>query len=304
MSPAQPPRLTLPVGSASQYAAAGTSPHGAEPARVTILFATDPICSHCWAMEPAWRRFLYHFGELIEVRHVYGGLLPSWNGFRDLGAGIASPADVAPHWDEVVARYRQPIDSSVWLRDPLHSSYPPTLAALAVRSLAPALEDRYLRRLREALFLEGRNIARPSELRGYAVEIGVDGDAFHEAFESIEIQRSFREDRAQLRTLGIAGFPTLVVDAPEAERAWVLRGTQPYHRLERALQAVLGELPPQRPMTPASVLAAYGSGTTREFAEVLEQPEAEVELLLAAAGGVREPIAGSARWHEPRERAW
>ena len=29
---------------------------GVGAARARMLYATDPICSHCWAMEPAWRR--------------------------------------------------------------------------------------------------------------------------------------------------------------------------------------------------------------------------------------------------------
>lgn len=125
-------------------------------ARARILFATDPICSHCWAMEPAWRRFLYHYGEHVEATHLYGGLLPQWEGFADVGAGIRAPEDIPPHWEEVAERYGQPIDPSVWLTDPLHSSYPPSIAVHAVRALAPGREEDYLRRIRQALFLEAR----------------------------------------------------------------------------------------------------------------------------------------------------
>lgn len=90
--------------------------------RARILYATDPICSHCWAMEPAWRRFLYLYGDHVEATSLYGGLLPEWEGFADVGAGIREPADIPPHWDEVFERYGQPINGSVWHSDPLSSA--------------------------------------------------------------------------------------------------------------------------------------------------------------------------------------
>src|SRR5690606_16647761 len=109
----------------TSYEASHVATGAVDTAQARILFATDPICSHCWAMEPAWRRFLYHYGEYVEATHLYGGLLHHWEGFADVRAGIRGPEDIPPHWEEVAARYGQPIDPSVWLADPLPSSYPP-----------------------------------------------------------------------------------------------------------------------------------------------------------------------------------
>lgn len=269
---------------------------GAAPARAEILYATDPICSHCWAMEPGWRKLLYHYGHLITVRHLYGGLLPRWEGFADLGAGIRGPADVAPHWDEVVERYGQPIDPSVWLRDPLSSSFPASIAAHTVRLLAPELEEAYLRRIREALFLEARNIARVDVLTACAAEVGVAEARFAAAFERGSGLVPFEADLAALRDLPVRGFPTLIVAGAEGAQPRVMRGTQPYFRLERALHAVLGELPPERSTALDDVLAAYGSGTTPEFAEVLGLELDETAAALRSAGLREQVVAGSAWW--------
>jgi predicted DsbA family dithiol-disulfide isomerase len=263
---------------------------------VKILYATDPICSHCWAMEPAWRKFLYHYGEHVEAGHVYGGLLPRWEGFADMGAGIGKPADVAPHWDEVVERYGQPIDSSVWYRDPLSSSFPSSVALHAVRRLDPAREEAYLRRVREQLFLEAKNIARADVLIAAATDVGLDAERFRQEFESAASWEAFVKELEELRTLPVRGFPTLIVSGPAVEEARVLRGTQPYFRMERALEAALGELPPRRTVEVAEVLDEYGSGTTREFMEVLELDEAQAEAALRAAGARSVPLAGSALW--------
>src|SRR5215216_5428940 len=84
----------------------------------TLVYVTDPLCSGCWAFEPAWRRLRYHYQDVVTVRIVYGGLLAGWEGFSDPAAGIAAPADVAAHWQQVAARTGQPIDPQVWLTDP------------------------------------------------------------------------------------------------------------------------------------------------------------------------------------------
>lgn len=270
-------------------------PSGIGTTYARILFVTDPICSHCWAMEPSWRRFLHHYGAHVEVTHLYGGLLPGWEGFTD-SAGIRKPADLPPHWEEVASRYGQPIDPSVWLTDPLASSYPASEAMHAVRAIAPEREEDYLRRIRQALFLETRNIARPEILRALAEEIGLDGEPFTVALADPAITVAFAADRERMRALGLRGFPTLVVDGPATERPWIMRGSQPFFRLERALAAVLGEMPSRRDVHIEEVLREYGSGTTREFSEVLElDGEATVAALLQA-GARSHPLAGSHLW--------
>lgn len=264
-------------------------------AQAKILFATDPICSHCWAMEPTWRRFQYLYGEHFETTHLYGGLLLSWEGFRD-SAGISRPSDIPPHWREVAERYGQPIDPSVWHTDPLASSTPASVAALAVRSFAPEREEDYLRRVRQALFLEARNIARPDVLSACAVDIGLDRARFELAFGSTESTAAFEADLASKAHAGIRGFPTLVVEGPAVEQPRLLRGSQPFHRLEAALEAVLGGLPPARPVAVQAVLDEYGSGTTREFSEVLQLSAEETEAALREAGARSAELAGSHLW--------
>lgn len=260
-----------------------------------ILYATDPICSHCWAMEPAWRKLLHHYGHHLIVRHLYGGLLPGWGGFRDAGAGIARPADVAPHWAEVARHYGQPIDPSVWLSDPLSSSDPPSIAAHAVRLLAPEREVAFLRRIREALFLEARNIARPELLTELAAGLGIDAAPFAMLVQSGVAERAFRHDLEEVRRLGVRGFPTLIIRGRDG-RTTAMHGTQQYAALERALLQQTGLPRAERKPTPAEALAAYGAGTTKEFAELLGLDLDATIRALEASGARRTPVAGDAVW--------
>jgi putative protein-disulfide isomerase len=263
--------------------------------KATILYVTDPICSHCWAMEPAWRKLLFHYGAHVSYRHIYGGLLPNWNGFADAANGIREPRDIAPHWAEVAEHYGQPIDPSVWLNDPLDSSYPASIAVHAVRTLAPDLEEHYLRRIRQALFLEARNIARADVLTACAADVGLSSTVFGEMLNEGTGKAGFQRDMAEARQRQIYGFPTIIM-INEAGEGLLLRGGQPYARLEAALLQVAGLEQATRTPAVAEVLSAYGSGTTKEFAEVLEKDLTTTRALLQAEGAKARALAGDLLW--------
>jgi len=42
---------------------------------LTLYYVTDPICSHCWALEPVLNRFIEQYGHYFHFRTVMGGLL-------------------------------------------------------------------------------------------------------------------------------------------------------------------------------------------------------------------------------------
>lgn len=262
---------------------------------VEIIYVTDPICSHCWAMEPAWRRFLFHFEGFIQWRHIYGGLLPSWQGFSDAGNGIGQPADVAPHWAEVAAHYGQPINPNVWLQDPPHSSFPASIAAHAVRIMAPEQEDSYLRRLRQAVFLEARNVARDDVLIDCAVDIGLDKARFSELWHTGIGKYGFERDLAEVKQLPVAGFPTLLFITNDGV-AQILRGTQSFAHLQSALTKLLPELPPLENPNVTDALEKYQSGTTKEFAELLQLSFTETATVLLNAGAHQRQSSKETIW--------
>lgn len=261
---------------------------------VRVVYVTDPICSACWVSEPAWRSVTARYGDVLEVEHVFGGLLPGWDGFVDAGAGIRQPSDVAHHWDEFAGLTGQPINSAVWLTDPLDSSFPPSIAAIAVRLVAPALEETFLRRIREMLFLGARNIARPEVLAEAAEQIGVDMDAYRVVLADGTAQEQFLDDRARSRALGVRGFPTLFVEGSAGRL--VLHGIFDADRLERAVLAVTGMDRRPHLVDVSEAVDRLGAGTTAEYAAVLGWDAASTERALAAAGMVRGDVGGGAAW--------
>ena len=246
---------------------------------IKVLFFTDPICSHCWALEPAWRKFSTMYGGQLETLYLHGGLLPGWKGFSDAGNGISKPADVAVHWAEVARHTGQPIDPSVWLNDPLDSSFPSCLACLAVRLLNPEAETRYLRSIREAVFLRAQNIARESVLADCAEACGLNRQVFLEALRSKAVQQLFASERHRMSSFGVRGFPSLLLIGPRD--TVMIRGARPFADLENALVRAGGERMPMPSDDPLFWLQQYRQATTRELVEASGwRPELLLEYLL------------------------
>jgi len=265
----------------------------------TLVYVTDPLCSGCWAFEPAWRRLRYHYQDVVTVRIVYGGLLAGWEGFSDPAAGIAAPADVAAHWQQVAARSGQPIDPQVWLTDPPSSSYPASKAAHIVRMLDPAAEERFLRRVREAVFLQARNIARRDVLVSCAADAGIDTQAFSVLFDADAGAHGLASDLRDRQLLGVRQFPTVLISTATGQRPRTLMPGSP--RSARAESALLRALaiPAAKPATAPTVdaaLHAYRSGTTPEFAALLHVTPQHAESQLAAAGATRRRLDTGHHW--------
>lgn len=262
--------------------------------RVSVTFVTDPICSACWAMEPAWRAIEFHYGDLLDVRHVYGGLLPSWEGFADAANGIRGYADVAGHWEEIAALSGQALNVGVWHDDPIASSFPPSLVAAAVRDIDPAVEGRFLRRLREELFIHGRNIARPEVWSRAVRATGLDVGAVQARLSDGRAQELFRGDLDAARSLRATAFPTLILESPDARTT--LRGVQSFARLESVVTEIAGTRPGRKRATMEEAIEFLGVGTSMEYATVLGRPVLSVDRELSDLGLQARSLPGGTAW--------
>lgn len=179
--------------------------------KVKLYYVTDPICSHCWALEPVLRRFQEQYGHYFQFHTVMGGLLESWNGFADVSNGIQSPADVAGHWREVGEHSRMPIDGSLWLDNPVQSSYIPSRVYKIIQQQNVQLADTFLRRAREAVFAFNRNIGTDEVLADIVSQMGLNGADIVDQAAMPAAQSLLEEDFELSRSLGVRGFPTIIM---------------------------------------------------------------------------------------------
>ncbi|MDQ6478200.1 ClpXP adapter SpxH family protein [Dyadobacter sp. LHD-138] len=244
--------------------------------KVKIIYFTDPICSSCWGIEPQLRQLELEYGHAIEFDIRMGGLLPDWS---YNSGGISKPSDVAHHWDEVSQHYDMPIDGDIWLEDPLDSSYPPSIAVKAAQFQDPKKAVVFLRKMREFLFLEKKNITRWEHLAAAAVYAGLDEQKLKLDYTG-RARESFQKDLQLAAQLGVRGFPTMIFVGSN-QRQTIIRGSQPYRVYEDAVMALgVGTVKKEYDRSVDGLFAEYPTQTVREFAELSGNTRVEALILL------------------------
>jgi putative protein-disulfide isomerase len=250
----------------------------ADKGKIRLLYFTDPICSSCWGIEPQLRKLKQEYGEYINIEYRMGGLLKSWDSYG--GSDVGNPLDVARHWEEASDYYQMPIDGDVWLEAPLNSSYPPSIAFKAAQMQSEEQADLFLRRIKEMVFLEKKNITKWENLEQAAIEVNLDIVKLKADFNG-PANAVFEEDLSLARQLGIRGFPTIFFTDKDDNRFKVY-GSKPYEVYEQTLLKLLPDA--VKKTIDASIenlFNQYTTFTTKEFAAILGQTlnEAEASLI-------------------------
>lgn len=241
-----------------------------------IIYFTDPICSSCWGIEPQLRKLKLEYGNNFEMEYRMGGLLPDW-GYNS--GDINKPSDVAQHWDEVSVHYDMPIDGDVWLEDPLHSSYPPSIAFKAAQMQDNDKAVLYLRELREMLFLEKKNIAKWEHLESAARKVGLSVDQLKTDVDG-KAKTLFEEDLKLAKELGVRGFPTLFFLDNSGNKE-IVYGSKPYAFYEMAILKLHNAATKSEYHKDWETLfSKYQSLSANEFFELSGTPRHESEKLL------------------------
>lgn len=247
---------------------------------IKVTYFTDPICSSCWGIEPQLRKLKLEYGEYFSIEYRMGGLLPSWNSFTS--GDISKPSDVAKHWDLASLHYQMPIDGDIWLEDPLVSSYPASVAFKAANLQGKYEASTFLRRLKEMVFLEKKNISQWKYLLEAASNVGLDVLKFRIDYEE-KANKLFQEDLTLARKYHIRGFPTLLFSSNEGQPLQRVYGYKEYADFEQAILSLYPNAQKyQYSKEPEVLFSYYPTMTTKEFAVLsdISMDEATQKLIV------------------------
>jgi protein-disulfide isomerase-like protein with CxxC motif len=200
-----------------------------------VTFYEDPACSWCWAFQPVSTAFAFEFRDVLKARFVMGGL-------RDRPA--ADVDFIIQQWKKAEAVSGMPFDPGVWKKHALRTTFVACRAVKAAAVIDDQAARRYLRRLREAFYVEQIPIDDPETVLGLANEVGLDAEALRENVASGRAEALFARDRVEASQYGF-GFPTVVLRNGNSDPPIVLQGAVPYADLLQALFS-LGISPRQR----------------------------------------------------------
>lgn len=207
---------------------------------LNLYYVTDPICSHCWALEPVLRRFVSQYGHYFNFHTIMGGLLEKWEDFSDSANGISKPADVADHWREVGEHSRMPIDGSLWLNNPIQSSFPPSIVFKVIQQRDDSLATEFLRRAREAVFAFNQNIGDPVVLLDIVNKLNLDGKSILKDAQQEIGKNLLNEDIHLAASLGVRGFPSIIIVNKDNKGVKVV-GARPLEYYINGLKQVLNQ---------------------------------------------------------------
>lgn len=230
---------------------------------IKLLYFTDPICSSCWGIDPQLRKLKKEYGHYFTIEYRMGGLLKSWDSY--VGSDVNGPASVAAHWDEASKQYNMPIDGAVWLEDPLASSYPPSIAFKAAEIQDKHKAMLFLRRIKEMVFIEKKNITQWEYLKQAATETGLNLDQFEKDYNA-QAKELFNEDLALARERGVRGFPTIFF-LDQDDNQLKVYGSKPYEVYEQTLlKLVNGQVIKEIPNDSLEIFNQFSTSTLQEYA--------------------------------------
>jgi putative protein-disulfide isomerase len=247
--------------------------------RLHVTYFTDPLCCWSWGFEPQLRRLRHGYAGHIAWRIRMGGMIPTWTSFDDPLNSVHRPGQMGPLWLMASRQTGMPMEVAIWNADPPHSSWPACLAVKAAEMQSPAASDLMLRALREAVMVEGRNIADDSVLLHEAAGLAerfpdlFSCERFEADFAGPEARRLLEDDVKEARYRDIGRFPALLLRRPGGP-ARLLVGWRPYSDLLDEVTAYAPDLGPERRPASREAYRAYWHSITDREADAAMEPAA------------------------------
>lgn len=257
---------------------------------IEMRVVTDPACAWSWGTEPKLRRLIWELGDQLDPRWVMGGMART--------VGDAQREKYRKAWLEVAAQSGMPLDPRIWSKGGISSTYPACQGVVAACEQGSDVGGRYLRRLREGIFCEGKRIDHAEALIAEAGPAGLDVPRFEIDLRSnanvelfgaqLEEARRVPELAKEEGATGCTGpiervtFPSVTFIDGDGGRHGVY-GWQPYELYLEAAGAAGAEMPSDvsgaKP-EPLAVIERFGRAATTEIVELTGRPRVVVEAEL------------------------
>ncbi len=186
--------------------------------KIKIYQFTDPVCVWCWGNEPVIRALDYLYGNKIDIEFIMGGLVEDITTLYDISGPrsvVISRANeiIANNWAAASARHGMPvnIEHMSLFSERYPSSFPQNIAYEAAKRINPTKAKDFLRRLREATFIENRRTSQMDVIVELATETGFEAALFINEYTTGSAPQDFMQERMRCRRNGITGFPSYLI---------------------------------------------------------------------------------------------
>lgn len=207
----------------------------------------------------------------LNLHYVMGGLLRDWKNFNDQMNDIGRPAQMGPLWMQARIMSGQPIDETIWISNPVDTSYPACMAVKSAALQSAIAEEAMLRKLREAVMIHKKNIGEIDVLLSVAEELAqqkiLNKDKFQKALFSDNVSELLKNDLDKTKAGGITRFPTLLITY--GPKTYQITGYRPFSELKKTFLLLDPDLQLDEPIDEEVYLGSWEMLTERELAEVM-----------------------------------
>jgi putative protein-disulfide isomerase len=179
-------------------------------ANSSLTYVHDPMCSWCFGFSKTLQTLLNELPAGINVKRLLGGLAP--DSYKPMSEATRNM--VRQNWQHI----EQAIPGVLFNYDfwdncePRRATFPACRAVIAARQQGDAFDDLMTQQIQQAYYLQARNPSDNSTLIELASEIGLDQEAFADDLASNQTQQSLLNEISLSKSLGVNGFPSLVLE--------------------------------------------------------------------------------------------
>ncbi|RYL90266.1 DsbA family protein [Sporolactobacillus sp. THM19-2] len=214
---------------------------------IEILEFIDPLCPECWGLEPAMKKFILEYHDYFKLRAVLTTKHDTANQYQ-----FSQVKKMAESWDKCAHMTGMCCDSNVWLENP-PSPYAIAIAIKAAEFQGSTAGNRFLRRIREQVFLEKKGLNRFEELQDVARLAKLNVEEFSNDFHSCRSIKALQADRRLANEMSITELPALLfTNLCTDDEAIKISGQYDYDVYVQILEDLLGYTPNPAPHPPLS----------------------------------------------------
>lgn len=250
---------------------------GSRPLEIYMFI--DPLCPECWALEPIIKKLQMEYSPYFTIRTILANEIKTLN--QPTGARREKYLkNMERLFDKTALLTGMPCNCHSWFKNNPHTPYAVSIAIKAAELQGNAIGSKYLRRLRETLFLTEKNISLTEAIVECAKHVkGMDVEEFQADLHSESAKRAFQSDVKATKEMDVNTVPTLVffndnVNEPGLKVSGLYDYSVYVNIMEDMLERSLEKCPP---MSLESFLKFYTVVASKEISIVFDLTVEEVE---------------------------
>ncbi len=178
--------------------------------KIKLIYFTDPVCSTCWLIEPYLYKLIQDYNDQLILETRMGGLLPSWNEFQSPDKNLTKEQFLANLINCQAREFGADMDGDIWVENPVQSSYPASIAYHAAKIQDPEKAIKFLRSIREMLFIEKKDISAENTIIHAVIRCELNLEQFTVDFKNGRAENAFKADLFEKENWKVSRFPTLI----------------------------------------------------------------------------------------------